>query len=142
MLELAVLDLDSVESHGSVSCRRVAGQPRRLCRLVWAADWASSVETQEQAADQVSIGNSIGSLRLLGAMNWREFIESLSGVEQTLRSDPAGDFIVDEKPELVAEVAFDGLQETAAWGAIVNVIQPPPCSTTTETATRGACTGA
>ena len=43
------------------------------------------VEGQQQAADQVSIGNSIGSLRFLGAMDWRDFVESLSAVEQTLR---------------------------------------------------------
>ncbi len=44
---------------------------------------------QQQAADQVSISNSIGSLRALGGMDWREFVESMSSVEQTLREDPA-----------------------------------------------------
>ncbi len=47
------------------------------------------VEAQQQATDQVSVSNSIGSLRLLGAMDWREFVETLSHVEQTLREDPA-----------------------------------------------------
>ena len=47
-------------------------------------------ENQQQAADQVSISNSIGSLRFLGAMDWREFVETMSVVEQTLREDPAG----------------------------------------------------
>jgi cyclic beta-1,2-glucan synthetase len=46
-------------------------------------------ENQNQAADQVSVGNSINSLRFLDAMNWREFVETLSHVEQTLRQDPA-----------------------------------------------------
>jgi len=45
-------------------------------------------ESQLQAADQVSIGNSITSLRAFGAMDWREFVETLSVVEQTLRADP------------------------------------------------------
>ena len=45
-------------------------------------------ENQQQAADQVSISNSIGSLRFLGAMDWREFVETMSIVEQTLREDP------------------------------------------------------
>ena len=45
---------------------------------------------QQQAADQVSISNSIGSLRFLGSMDWREFVETMSVVEQTLREDPAG----------------------------------------------------
>jgi cellobiose phosphorylase len=47
-------------------------------------------ENQQQAADQVSISNSIGSLRILGATDWRRFVESMSVVEQALREDPAG----------------------------------------------------
>ncbi|AKU12173.1 beta-(1,2)-glucan production associated transmembrane protein [Azoarcus sp. CIB] len=46
-------------------------------------------ENQQQAADQVSISNSIGSLRVLGAMDWRDFVESMSVVEQALLQDPA-----------------------------------------------------
>ena len=46
-------------------------------------------ESQKQAADQLSVGNSITSLRFLDATDWREFVESLSSVEQTLRTDPA-----------------------------------------------------
>ena len=47
-------------------------------------------ETQQQAIDQVSMSNSIGSLRFLAAMDWREFVEAQSLVEQTLHGDPAG----------------------------------------------------
>jgi cyclic beta-1,2-glucan synthetase len=47
------------------------------------------VENQQQAADQVSIGNSIGSLRALGAMDWRAFVETMSVVEQDLAGRPA-----------------------------------------------------
>jgi len=46
-------------------------------------------EAQAQAAAQVSVSNSIGSLRLLASMDWREFVETLSTVEQVLRDDPA-----------------------------------------------------
>ncbi|MFN2355534.1 MAG: cyclic beta 1-2 glucan synthetase, partial [Desulfopila sp.] len=46
-------------------------------------------ENQQQAADQVSVSNSIGSLRHLSAMDWREFVETMSEVEQVLREDPA-----------------------------------------------------
>ncbi|MDP2056755.1 MAG: cyclic beta 1-2 glucan synthetase, partial [Thiobacillus sp.] len=35
-----------------------------------------------------SIANSIGSLRFIGAMDWKHYVESLSVVEQTLREDP------------------------------------------------------
>ena len=47
-------------------------------------------ENQQQAADQVSISNSIASLRFLGTMDWREFVEMMSVVEQTLREDNGG----------------------------------------------------
>ncbi len=49
-------------------------------------------EAQQQAADQVSISNSIGSLRFLGAMDWRDFVEAMSGVEHVLRRDPMGTY--------------------------------------------------
>jgi cellobiose phosphorylase len=45
-------------------------------------------DSQAQAADQVSMANSIGSLRFLGAMDWQEFVETLSVTEQILRQDP------------------------------------------------------
>ena len=47
-------------------------------------------EGQHQSADQVSIANSIGSLRFLAVMDWREFVETMSIAERTLREDPAG----------------------------------------------------
>jgi len=47
------------------------------------------VENRQQAADQVSMSNSIGSLRFLGAMDWREFVETMSLVEHVLKRDPA-----------------------------------------------------
>jgi cyclic beta-1,2-glucan synthetase len=49
-------------------------------------------EIGQQAADQVSISNSIGSLRFLGTMDWQEFVETMSPVEQSLRLDPAGTY--------------------------------------------------
>lgn len=47
-------------------------------------------ENQLQAADQVSISNSIGSLRVIGAMDWQSFVETHSIVEQMLLDDPGG----------------------------------------------------
>jgi cyclic beta-1,2-glucan synthetase len=46
-------------------------------------------ESQYQAATQVSVGNCIGSLRFLDAMDWQEFVEVQSVVEQMLLTDPA-----------------------------------------------------
>ena len=50
----------------------------------------SEAADRTAAANQISIANSIGSLRFIGAMDWRTFVESLSVVEKTLREDPAG----------------------------------------------------
>ncbi len=44
--------------------------------------------SRKQATTQVSISNCIGSLRFLGAMDWRDFVESMSVVEHILRDDP------------------------------------------------------
>ena len=81
--------------------RRLQGQgPALALALTWIEQWLSEFgltieqlvqsEGQQQATDQVSISNSIGSLRLLGAMDWREFVETRSFVEQILLEDPCG----------------------------------------------------
>jgi cellobiose phosphorylase len=81
--------------------RRLQGQsPALTLALSWIthrlAESGQTIEQQiqseihQQAADQVSIANSIGSLRSLGTMDWQEFVEGMSVVEQTLRQDPAG----------------------------------------------------
>ncbi|MBA3285362.1 MAG: cyclic beta 1-2 glucan synthetase, partial [Nitrosopumilus sp.] len=44
-------------------------------------------ENQKQAADQVTMTNSINSLRLLVKTDWRDFVEAMSHVEHVLRSD-------------------------------------------------------
>ena len=48
------------------------------------------LESQSQAADQVSVSHCIASLRFLGATDWKEFVETMSLVETLLRADPAG----------------------------------------------------
>lgn len=45
---------------------------------------------QQLAADQISIRNSIDSLRFMGSMDWKEFVETMSVVEQTMHYDPDG----------------------------------------------------
>ncbi len=81
--------------------RRLQGQSAALAMaLTWIEQWLAEShltieqlvqsENQQQASDQVSISNSIGSLRSLSAIDWREFVESISVVEQILRQDPQG----------------------------------------------------
>lgn len=48
------------------------------------------LDSQYHAINQVSISNSIGSLRLLPAIPWKDFVEAMSLVERILRTDPAG----------------------------------------------------
>ena len=48
-----------------------------------------TLEHQKQAGFQASIGNSITSIREVGALNWRVCFEKLSFVEKILRDDPA-----------------------------------------------------
>ena len=50
-------------------------------------------ESQKQASDQVSIGNSINSLRLLNAIDWKEFVEKTSSVNAILQNDPIGVYV-------------------------------------------------
>jgi cyclic beta-1,2-glucan synthetase len=45
-------------------------------------------ENQKQAADQVSISNSISSLRFLSTTDWRDFVENVSSLEKILCQDP------------------------------------------------------
>jgi len=65
---------------------------QRLSECSLTIDHLVQSENQQQAADQVSMSNSIGSLRFLGTMDWREFVETMSVVEQTLREDTGGTY--------------------------------------------------
>ena len=47
------------------------------------------LENQRRAEDQVSVANSISSLRFIHAMDWRIFVDTLSRVEAVLSLDPA-----------------------------------------------------
>ncbi|MET0681857.1 MAG: glucoamylase family protein [Casimicrobiaceae bacterium] len=90
-----------VSSFVAELARRLQGQSAALALpLTWIEQCLSEAglsieqlvhaETQEQAGVQVSISNTIGGLRFLGAMDWREFVESMSVVETKLREDPGG----------------------------------------------------
>ncbi|MBP6343690.1 MAG: cyclic beta 1-2 glucan synthetase, partial [Candidatus Omnitrophica bacterium] len=83
--------------------RRLQGQsPSLALPMTWIKQWLSEagltieqmvhLGNQHQAGNQVSISNSIGSIRLLSSMDWREFVETMSVVEETLRNDPGGDY--------------------------------------------------
>ena len=90
-----------VSSFVAEFARRLQGQsPALALPLTWieqrlsesglTIDQMVQSEHQQQAADQVSVANSIGSLRFLGAMDWREFVETQSAVDRALREDAGG----------------------------------------------------
>jgi len=99
--DMARSDPPMVSSFVAELTRRLHGQgPALALPLTWIEQRLSEsgltseelvrAENQQQAADQVSISNSIGSLRALGATDWRGFVEDMSLVERTLGEDPAG----------------------------------------------------
>ena len=99
--DMARSDPPLMSSFVAELARRLQGQgPALALPLTWIEQRLSEAgttiqqlveaENQRQAADQVSVSNSIASLRLLGAMDWREFVETMSAVEQVLREDIGG----------------------------------------------------
>src|SRR5688572_13195797 len=83
--ELAV----RLQGQGSALVFPLTWLEHRLAEQGQTVDHVYHLASQSQAADQVSVGNSIGSLRFLSATDWRDFVESMSVVETTLRQDPA-----------------------------------------------------
>jgi hypothetical protein len=101
--DMARSDPPMVSSFVAELARRLQGQSSALALpLTWVEQRLSEdgltieqlvqSEAQQQAGDQVSISNTIGSLRSLSAMDWREFVESMSVVDKTLREDPSGTY--------------------------------------------------
>ena len=98
--DMAKSDLPISSSFVAEFCQRLSRQSpvlhlargwleQRLVEQGLSIEQLVHLESQNQAADQVSVSHSIASLRFLSAMDWKEFVETLSLVEETLRSDPA-----------------------------------------------------
>jgi len=98
--EMAKAELPLTSSFVTEFCQRLSRQnpmqhiargwlEQRLVEEGLSIEQLVHLESQSQAADQVSVSHSIASLRFLSAMDWKEFVETLSAVEDTLRTDPA-----------------------------------------------------
>ena len=104
---------------------------QRLAERGQTVELVFQMVSQSQEADQVSIGNcinSLNSLRLLGATDWRRFVEEMSVVERRLAEDPADvyramDFATrDRYRHAVEEIAKgSALEEEAVAGAAVEL---------------------
>jgi cellobiose phosphorylase len=74
------------------------------------------IESQLQAADQVSVSHTIMSLRFLSTTDWRSFVEQMSVVEQTLRTDPSQAY---EKMDFPTRDTYrHGVEEIARYGRV------------------------
>ncbi|MGH9310704.1 MAG: GH36-type glycosyl hydrolase domain-containing protein, partial [Vicinamibacterales bacterium] len=62
---------------------------RALDQQADSADEMLRREHQREAANQLAIGNIITTMRLLSSIDWPQFFERVSLVEQILREDPA-----------------------------------------------------
>jgi cellobiose phosphorylase len=98
--DMAKSDLTLSSSFVAEFCQRLSRQSpvlhlargwleQRLGQQGLSIEQLVQLDSQNQAADQVSVSHSITSLRFLSAMDWKEFVESLSLVETTLLADPA-----------------------------------------------------
>jgi len=47
------------------------------------------IDQRNQAADQLSVGNSVTALKTIGSLNWRDWFEQVSVVDAALSRDPA-----------------------------------------------------
>jgi cyclic beta-1,2-glucan synthetase len=94
--DMAKSDLTLSSSFVAEFCQRLSRQSpvlhlargwleQRLGQQGLSIEQLVQLDSQNQAADQVSVSHSITSLRFLSAMDWKEFVESLSLVETTLR---------------------------------------------------------
>ena len=61
----------------------------RLILQQTTADKMIIVEHQKQGSYQISMGNSVTSIRAVAAINWRDIFEEISMVEKILQNDPA-----------------------------------------------------
>ena len=104
--------LHRVREYGAATCRRSASPST----TTWRRGRPTAEETirgehQRQGVAQVSVANAITSLRLCATLDWQEYVESVSLVEQVLQRDPAGaygrmDFLSrDQQRQAVEELA-------------------------------------
>ncbi|HWR61410.1 MAG TPA: glucoamylase family protein [Clostridia bacterium] len=81
--------LNRLKQHGIEIAPIIQYIDERLCEQHTTSESITHLEHREQAARQVSMGNSITSLRFISTLDWKLIFEELSQVEQILRKDPA-----------------------------------------------------
>ncbi|MFP1839459.1 GH36-type glycosyl hydrolase domain-containing protein [Lonsdalea quercina] len=79
-----------LRGHGNMLALPLTWVEQRLAEEGLTTDAMIHRFNQQQAINQLSVSNSIASLRQLSETNWPDFAESMSLVEQRLLQDPAG----------------------------------------------------
>lgn len=81
-----------LRKHGRKTAMVIAVIEQQIAERGTSLEKLITLEHQSQAVRQVSMGNSITSLRTIAAIDWNEIFESLSHVEEILRQDPSGHY--------------------------------------------------
>jgi cyclic beta-1,2-glucan synthetase len=129
--------LDWMHEQGAAVTRGLEWLESYLQKWNTTTDAVLRRERQRQAANQISIGNCVTSLRLLSALDWPAFFERTSLVEARLRDDPAGvyslqDFSTRDRYRQMVEKLSRGSQDDeieVADKAVALAARPIPCGT-------------
>lgn len=87
---------DKLQSQGSTMSFVQAWVEQKLLEQGVTAAKLSERAGRRAAANQISIANSISSLRFIDIMDWEDFVESLSVVEHILREDPTATYAIQD----------------------------------------------
>src|SRR2546428_471623 len=82
--------LQRMREHGPKAAELRARLEERLAAQGQSAEDAIHAEHQREATAQVSVANTVTSLRLTSTLDWAEYFERVSLVENVLHRDPAG----------------------------------------------------
>ncbi len=80
----------------------------------------TQLEHQRQAAAQVTVGNIISSMRLLSDLDWKDFFESVSLVDEALSRDPSQIFL---KMDFLTRDTYRHVVERLARRSLLSEIQ-------------------
>ena len=79
-------------AHGTILHFIKAWIDHRLAENEQNATTLAEFDSHQIATNQLSIANSIGSLRFVNSMEWKRFVETCSVVEKMLHTDPDGTY--------------------------------------------------
>ncbi len=138
--------LQRVHSYGSRLSKVALLLEKHLAAHDRTTEEAIRDEHQRQAATQLSVGNVITSLRLCSTLDWSQYVESVSLVEQALKRDPANvhssmDFLSRDRYRQAVEELADPSGESQIRVALRAVESARQAAEAASPATRAAHVG-